>query len=97
MNLLLLLYAMIAGLAGINAGPAATSRMAAVAQGGALAGDVHLAPTQVQIAAHALNIAVQAVRVVPALASIDARRIAATATPQLLPVTGRAAPERRLE
>lgn len=96
MDLLLILYAMIAGLAGFNAGPAALTRAPEVAQGRIIAGDV--APSsQSSVAATALASRTAAAIVWPAMPLPDARLAARTVIAIALPVVGRAAPERRLE
>jgi hypothetical protein len=96
-NLLLLLYAMIAGLAGINAGPSAVARMAAVAQDGAVAFEARPIASQAEIAAKALvgNNSIERIR--PVAVAVDARRVAATRIILALRANRRAAPERRLE
>ncbi|MBY8827846.1 hypothetical protein [Hephaestia mangrovi] len=95
MNLLLLIYAMIAGLAGFNAGPSAVAR-AAVAETGSLA-QVAEAPDQVSIAVKALAVRTVARAFAPETARPDVRRIAIIAPRQPIVAMGRAAPERRLE
>lgn len=96
MNLLLLIYAMIAGLTGFNAGPSAVARMAAVAETGSLA-TAGEAADQVTIAAKAMAARVAEPARIPAVALPDARRVA-IGLPARLPIAfGRAAPERRLE
>ena len=96
MNLLLLIYAMIAGLAGFNVGPSAVARMAAVAETGSVSTVVE-ASEQASIAAKALTARVMRPAAVPVVTRPDARRIAVVA--RVLPIidAGRAAPERRLE
>ncbi|TPG21461.1 hypothetical protein EAH87_02965 [Sphingomonas koreensis] len=97
MNLLLLLYAMIAGLAGINAGPSGVARMAAVADGGAVAAEAQAAAPQAGIALQALVQRRALTSLSPIATLIDARRIAID-SPALPPVSrGRATPERRRE
>jgi hypothetical protein len=96
MNLLLLIYAMIAGLAGFNAGPSAAARMAAVAEAGSVSA-IAEAPNQAAIAAKTLAARVTQPAAIPAIVRPDARRVV-FAVPVLPAVaSGRAAPERRLE
>jgi hypothetical protein len=96
MNLLLLIYAMLAGLTGFNAGPSTVARTAPVAEAGSVA-PAASAAGQASIAAKALSArAAWPVRV-PAAPIVDARRIAATLVAAPIVVIGRAAPERRLE
>lgn len=96
MNLLLLLYAMIAGLTGFAAGPSTVARMAAVAETGSVASMVD-APEQVSAAtkAFAARVALPIVR--PVATMIDARRIAVAPAARPIVAAGRAAPERRRE
>lgn len=96
MNLLLLLYAMIAGLTGFNAGPSAVARMAAVAEAGSVASKVD-APDQVSVAIKAFAARVALPNVRPVVAMIDARRVAVAPVVQPILALGRAAPERRRE
>lgn len=96
MNLLLLIYAMIAGLAGFNAGPSAVARTAAVAETGSVS-SVTEAPRQVSIAAKALTARVIRLAAIPAVALPDARLIAIPARALPIVAAGRAAPERRRE
>ncbi len=96
MDLLLLLYAMIAGLAGVNAGPSTVARLSTMAQRQVVAERSAGVP-QATVAVRALASRVAMAVVRPAEPVVDARRVPAaiSATP---PVSrGRAAPERRLE
>lgn len=96
MDLLLILYAMIAGLTGFNAGPAAIARAAEVAQGQVIVGEVSTrAQAAVAVKAFARRAATAVVH--PAASFADARLVATTAVAVALPVIGRQAPERRLE
>lgn len=96
MNLLLLIYAMLAGLTGFNTGPSAVAQMAAVAETGSLVPATDIAG-QASIAAKALTARAALPVMAPATPAVDARRVAAAVTDKVV-VTGlRAAPERRLE
>ena len=97
MDLLLILYAMIAGLTGFNAGPTAIARAAEVAQGQVIVGEASaLAPqAAVAVKAFAHRAALAVVR--PAASVADARLVAVTAVAVALSAIGRRAPERRLE
>lgn len=97
MDLLLILYAMIAGLTGFNAGPATIARVPEVAQGQVIVGETgNLAP-QAAVAVKALARRAAIAVSYPAAPTTDARLVAATAVVDILPVIGRQAPERRLE
>ncbi|HEU4958914.1 MAG TPA: hypothetical protein VFT56_00775 [Sphingomonas sp.] len=95
MNLLLLLYAMIAGLTGFNAGPAAIARTAAVAEQGAVAEEARVVADPARVVADA--IAARAASAAPIARLPDQRRVAVAALARPTLVAGRAAPERRLE
>jgi hypothetical protein len=96
MNLLLLIYAMLAGVTGFNAGPSAVAQTTAVAEAGS-ASSIVKAANQVSIAAKVLRARAAAPVAIPVAPIADARRIAIS--PIIAPVVtiGRAAPERRLE
>lgn len=96
MNLLLLIYAMIAGLTGFNAGPSAIARAAAVAETGSLSA-IAETPDQVSIAVKALAARAVEPDTIPAVILPDARRMAIVAPAPAFVAKGRAAPERRLE
>lgn len=96
MNLLLLIYAMIAGLTGFNAGPSAIARMAAVAETGSLS-ILSDANGQATIAAKAMAARVAEPASIPAVRLPDARRVAISLPARAIVTFGRAAPERRLE
>jgi hypothetical protein len=96
-NLLLLLYAMIAGLTGFNAGPAAFARTAAVAEQGAVAEEARAVAGSTQVVARAIAARAVAASAVPAAGSPDARRIAVAMPLRPVLSARRAAPERRLE
>ena len=89
---------MIAGLAGINAGPSAVARMAAVAQDGSPAAEARSGGSS-QVAAAARAMLQRAMRVShwAAAPSIDARRVALALPALMLRAQSRATPERRLE
>lgn len=95
MELLLLLYAMIAGLTGMNAGPATVARLPAVAERAA-AGDATTA-TQAAVALRALATRRAAVVEHPVAAMPDLRRVTLAVTPIILPILTRATPEQRRE
>lgn len=88
---------MIAGLAGINAGPSAVARMAAVAQDGSAAAEARSSGSQVAIAARAMLHRAMRVTHWSAAPAIDARRVAQAIQPLTLRAQSRATPERRLE
>jgi len=96
-DLLLILYAMIAGLTGFNAGPATIARVPELTQGQVIVGEAsHLAPqAAVAIKAFARRGAVTVLH--PVVPAKDARFVATTSAAFILPVVGRQAPERRLE
>jgi hypothetical protein len=96
MNLLLLIYAMLAGLTGFTAGPSAAVRTAAVAETGSLVPTVAVA-RQASIAIRALTARAGLSMTIPRASVPDARRVAATLPAQPLVALRRAAPERRLE
>ena len=96
MNLLLLIYAMLAGLTGFTAGPSRLAQTAAVAETGSLAPASAIA-RQATIAVRALSARAELVSTIPQAAPADARRIAAVLPARTLVAGGRAAPERRLE
>ena len=95
MNLLLLLYAMIAGLTGFNAGPAAIARTAAVAEQGAVAEETRVVADPARIVAHV--IAARSASTASIARLPDQRRVAVAALVRPILAAGRAAPERRLE
>ena len=97
MDLLLILYAMIAGLTGFNAGPAAIARAAEVAQGQVIVGEASTLAPQAVVAVKAFARRAALAAVHPAAPVADARLITTTAIAVALPVIGRRAPERRLE
>jgi len=96
-DLLLILYAMIAGLTGFNAGPAAIARATEVTQGQVIVGEAPTPAPQAVVAIKALarRAAVAVVRHAASVA--DARLVAVTPAAATLPAIGRRAPERRLE
>jgi hypothetical protein len=96
MNLLLLIYAMIAGLTGFNAGPSAIARMAAVAETGSLS-TLGEATDQVTIATKAMAARVVEPARIPDATLPDVRRVAISLPARAIVTFGRAAPERRLE
>lgn len=96
MNLLLLIYAMIAGLTGFTAGPSAVARRVAVAETGSIAPAAVIA-TQPSFAAKALTARAAMPVLLPTAPLADARRVAIALVVQAFAPAGRAAPERRLE
>jgi hypothetical protein len=96
MNLLLLLYAMVAGLTGFTAGPSTIARMAAVAEAGSVA-SIANAPDQVSVAAKAFAARISSQIVRPIASIADARRIVVASAAEPIVAAGRAAPERRRE
>ena len=97
MDLLLILYAMIAGLTGFNAGPSTVVRAPEVTQGRVVAGGQRALAPQAAVAVKALvrRAAITVVRLAPL--AVDARRVAVETTSIALPLVGRLVPERRLE
>jgi hypothetical protein len=97
-DLLLLLYAMIAGLTGFNAGPSAAARLSEAPRGEIVAPEAATLAPQAAVAVKALAALAAVAIVVPLVAAPDARR-----RPVRLPAMqrgyarGRRAPERRLE
>lgn len=96
MNLLLLLYAIVAGLTGFTAGPSTVARMAAFAEAGSVASIVD-APDQVSVAAKAFAARVALAIVRPVAKMADARRIAIAPAARPIVAAGRVVPERRRE
>lgn len=96
MNLLLLLYAMVAGLTGFTAGPSTVARMAAFAEAGSVASMVG-APDQVSVATKAFAARAALPLVRPVVSMADARRIAVAPAARPIVAAGRVAPERRRE
>lgn len=96
MNLLLLIYAMLAGLAGFNAGPSAVAQTTAVAETGSVTSSA-IAASQASIAAKALCARATLPMAVPAAPIADMRRVAVALVATPIAMIGRAAPERRLE
>jgi len=96
MNLLLLIYAMLAGLTGFTTGPSRLAQTAAVAETGSLAPAVAVA-RQASIAIRALTARAALVATIPQASITDARRTAVMLPAQPLFALRRAAPERRLE
>ena len=96
MNLLLLLYAMVAGLTGFAAGPSTVARMAAVAEAGSVASMID-APDQVSVAAKAFAARAALPIARPVATMTDARRIAIRPAARPIVAAGRVVPERRRE
>lgn len=96
MNLLLLIYAMLAGLTGFTAGPSRLAQAPAVAETGSLAPTAAVA-RQASIAVRALTARAALAVIISQAAIADARRIATPLPAQPLVALRRAAPERRLE
>ncbi|MGN6376684.1 MAG: hypothetical protein ACTHMG_14185 [Sphingomonas sp.] len=97
MDLLLLLYAVIAGLTGINAGPATAARLPAAAQNAAVAGLEARGEGQAMLAVRALVARRTAVTRRPEAVVPDFRQIAAVMRPILFVSAERATPEQRRE
>jgi hypothetical protein len=95
-DLLLILYAMIAGLAGFNPGSSTMTRGPEIAQGQVMASRPAAQAEQAAIAFRALAVRATEIRRLPVSAIPDPRLTAVDVVVPLL-VSGRAAPERRLE
>jgi hypothetical protein len=96
-DLLLILYAMIAGLTGFNAGPSAIARMPDVAQGQVIASQIGALAPQAAVAVKAFASRAAFAVAHPPAPLADSRLLAISATVVDLPVIRRQAPERRLE
>lgn len=96
MNLLLLIYAMLAGLAGVNVGPSTLARTTAVAEAGQLAPMIAKV-AQASLASKAMAARAAMVVAHPVAPMADARRVARLATKAPAIACGRATPERRRE
>jgi len=94
-NLLLLIYALIAGLTGVNTGPSGFARATQVAESAAAART--LDASQVVLAAHAFAARAALPPLVPGAMPADARRVAACLSVQRFVPALRIAAERRRE
>jgi hypothetical protein len=94
-KLLLLIYALIAGLAGVNTGPSAFARTAQVADGASSASMTRL--QQVALTAQAMVARAASPNIVPIARSVDARKLASPLLIQQFGAPIRVAVERRRE